>query len=111
LQDEEAWSEIEAWTEAARVAVAIRNNRLGVLGHYYGGMLDVYTDLTKQSAKFGTHIELLEMCELKKYRDEVTDPKFRKRFRNLMPRLMFHRNVKLAKLSEPRVPRLPSISW
>ena len=60
-------------TEAARVAAAIRNNRLGVLGHYYGGMLDVYTDLTKQSAVFGTHIEMLEMCELKKYRDEVTD--------------------------------------
>jgi len=72
LQDEEAWCEIEAWTEAARVAAAIRNNRLGVLGHYYGGMLDVYTDLTKQSAVFGTHIEMLEMCELKKYRDEVT---------------------------------------
>ncbi len=73
LQDEEAWREIEAWTEATRVADAIRNNRLGVLGHYYGGMLDVYTDLTKQSAVFGTHIEMLEMCELKKYRDEVTD--------------------------------------
>ena len=35
LQDEEAWREIEAWTEAARVAAAMRNNRLGVLGHYY----------------------------------------------------------------------------
>jgi len=73
LQDEEAWREIEAWTEAARVAAAMRNNRMGVLGHYYCGMLDVYTDMTKQSAVFGTHIELLEMCELKKYRDEATD--------------------------------------
>ncbi|MDP2113004.1 MAG: L-fucose/L-arabinose isomerase family protein [Bacteroidota bacterium] len=73
LQDEEAWREIESWTEAARVAAAMRNNRLGVLGHYYGGMLDVYTDITKQSAVFGTHIELLEMCELKKYRDEATE--------------------------------------
>jgi L-arabinose isomerase len=73
LQDEEAWTEIEAWTEAARVAAAMRKNRLGVLGHYYGGMLDVYTDLTKQSAVFGTHIELLEMCELKKYRDNATE--------------------------------------
>jgi L-arabinose isomerase len=72
LHDEEAWAEIEAWTEAAKVAAAMRNNRLGVLGHYYGGMLDVYTDLTRQSATFGTHIEMLEMCELKKYRDEVT---------------------------------------
>ncbi len=73
LQDEEAWQEIGYWTEAARVAAALRNNRLGVLGHYYGGMLDVYTDLTRQSAVFGNHIELLEMCELKKYRDETTD--------------------------------------
>jgi L-arabinose isomerase len=72
LQDEEAWREIESWTEAARVAAAMRNNRMGVLGHYYCGMLDVYTDMTKQSAVFGTHIELLEMCELKKYRDEAT---------------------------------------
>ena len=72
LEDDEAWAEIYDWTEAARVAVAMRNNRLGILGHYYGGMLDVYTDLTKQSATFGTHIEMLEMCELKKYRDEVT---------------------------------------
>lgn len=74
LQDEKAWNEIREWTEAARVAAAMRNNRLGILGHYYSGMLDVYTDLTQQSAVFGTHIELLEMCELKKYRDEATIP-------------------------------------
>lgn len=73
LKDQEAWLEIQEWTEAARVAASMRNNRLGVLGHYYGGMLDVYTDLTKQSITFGTHIEMLEMCELKKYRDEVTE--------------------------------------
>ena len=73
LHDEEAWDEIGAWTEAARVAAAMRNNRLGVLGHYYGGMLDVYTDMTKQSAVFGNHIELLEMDELKKYSDETSD--------------------------------------
>jgi L-arabinose isomerase len=72
LEDPEAWAEIEAWTEAARVAGAMRENRLGVLGHYYGGMLDVYTDLTKQSASFGNHIELVEMCELNRHREEST---------------------------------------
>ncbi len=72
LQDEEAWTEIQAWTEAARVAAYMRSNRLGILGHYYNGMLDVYSDLTRHSAAFGTHMELLEMCELKQYRDEVT---------------------------------------
>ncbi|MDX9880435.1 MAG: L-fucose/L-arabinose isomerase family protein [Prolixibacteraceae bacterium] len=73
LHEERAWAEIQSWIEAAEVARVMRTNRLGVLGHYYGGMLDVYSDLTQQSAVFGTHIELLEMCELKKYRDEATN--------------------------------------
>jgi len=81
LKDETAWTEIAAWTEAARVKYAMANNRLGVLGHYYCGMLDVYTDLTKQSATFGTHIELLEMCELKRYRDEATPEEVQSKIR------------------------------
>ena len=72
LREEQSWQEIEHWVRAATVADHLRSNRLGILGHYYGGMLDVYTDLSKQSAVFGTHIEMLEMCELKKWRDEVT---------------------------------------
>ncbi|MEN8826536.1 MAG: L-fucose/L-arabinose isomerase family protein, partial [Wenyingzhuangia sp.] len=73
LDEPEVWTEIQDWIDAAQVAMVMQNNRLGVLGHYYGGMLDVYSDLTKQSAAFGTHIEILEMCEVKKYRDAVTD--------------------------------------
>ena len=79
LQQDEAWEEIKAWTEAASVAAAMRNNRMGILGHYYNGMLDVYSDITRQSAAFGTHIELLEMCELKKYRDEATEADVQKK--------------------------------
>ncbi len=71
LEEKLVWEKIRAWTLAAHVAGVMRDNRLGVLGHYYGGMLDVYTDMTKMSAIFGTHIELLEMCELKKCRDEI----------------------------------------
>jgi L-arabinose isomerase len=73
MEDITAWSEIEGWIDAARVAEAMRRNNLGILGHYYNGMLDVYTDLIQQSAIFGTHIEFVEMCEVKKYRDEIID--------------------------------------
>lgn len=73
LQEEASWKEIGEYVKAATVATRMRENRLGVLGHYYGGMLDVYTDLSKQSAVFGTHIEMVEMCELKKWRDEASD--------------------------------------
>jgi L-arabinose isomerase len=34
------------------------------MGHYYGGMLDIYSDLTRQCAGFGGHIEMLEVDEL-----------------------------------------------
>ena len=50
----------------------MRTNRVGVLGNYYGGMLDVYSDLTQQSAVFGNHFEMLEMCELFEFRKSVT---------------------------------------
>ncbi|WP_396635709.1 hypothetical protein [Maribacter sp. R77961] len=73
LDEPAVWTEIQDWIDAARVKSVMNDNRLGVLGHYYGGMLDVYSDLTKQSVAFGTHIEIVEMCELKKYRDAVTD--------------------------------------
>lgn len=77
LKDNEAWAEIKEWTQAASVTAALRNNRMGILGNYYGGMLDVYTDLTRQSAAFGTHFEILEMCELKQNRDAVTNEQVR----------------------------------
>ncbi|GAA4950499.1 L-fucose/L-arabinose isomerase family protein [Algibacter agarivorans] len=73
LDEQEVWDEIQDWIDATQVVKVMNNNRLGVLGHYYCGMLDVYSDLTKQSAAFGTHIEILEMCEVKKYRDAVTE--------------------------------------
>jgi L-arabinose isomerase len=73
MQEPYVWEQVEKWIKAASVIAGMRNNRMGILGHYYGGMLDVYTDTTMQSATFGTHIEQLEMCELKAYRDKITD--------------------------------------
>ena len=34
------------------------------MGHYYGGMLDIYSDLTLQCATFGGHMEIVEVDEL-----------------------------------------------
>ena len=79
LSEDYVWEEIASWVDAVRVMYGMRTSRLGVLGHYYCGMLDVYTDLMKQSAVFGTHIELLEMCELKAYREEVSDGELKRK--------------------------------
>lgn len=69
LNDDTAWIEIEEWVAAAKVKTGMQNNRVGLMGHYYGGMLDVYTDLTLQSAVFGNHFEMLEPGELKQFRE------------------------------------------
>lgn len=68
-----AWQAIEEWIEAARVAQVMEHNRLGVMGHYYGGMLDIYSDLTLQCASFGGHIEIVEVSELTTLRRGVTE--------------------------------------
>jgi L-arabinose isomerase len=70
--DPECWKEITEWVEAAKVAHTMAYNRMGCMGHYYSGMLDIYTDLTQQFAYFGGHIELLEVEELVAYRKGVT---------------------------------------
>lgn len=72
LKDEGTWKEIDAWGRAAVARQGMRHNRLGLLGHYYGGMLDVYTDLLRQASTFGTHLEILEMDELAVLRREVS---------------------------------------
>jgi L-arabinose isomerase len=70
--DPVCWNEVTAWIEAARVQQLMESNRLGILGHYYGGMLDIYSDLTQHAACFGGHIEILEVDELSALRAEVT---------------------------------------
>ncbi len=71
--DPAAAKEIAEWLDAARVAHVMEHNRLGVMGHYYGGMLDIYSDLTLQCATLGGHIEMLEVDELAALRDDVSD--------------------------------------
>jgi L-arabinose isomerase len=64
LDEQATWTEIEEWLAAARVRSALLDTRLGLMGHYYSGMLDIMTDVTLVSIVFGTHIEIVEVDEL-----------------------------------------------
>jgi L-arabinose isomerase len=76
------WTEIQEWIAAAGVASVMEHNRLGAMGHYYGGMLDIYSDLTQQCAYFGGHIEIVEVDELAALRSEVGDLEVEERVRH-----------------------------
>ncbi len=89
--DKEVWKEVSEWIEAASVANKMAHNRLGCMGHYYGGMLDVYTDLTLQLTTFGGHIEMLEADELSALRRKVTGKEIEDRIK------LFHREFDIDK--------------
>ena len=74
-------SALTEWVEAARVKAMMAYNRMGCMGHYYSGMLDIYTDLTTQYAQFGGHIEILEVDELRALREGVTETEVSERVR------------------------------
>ena len=64
LDEDTTWIEIEQWLAAAQVRAALSSARLGLMGHYYSGMLDIMTDVTLVSIAFGTHVEIVEVDEL-----------------------------------------------
>jgi L-arabinose isomerase len=82
LDDEKTWTEIAEWIEAAQVKKKLNDNRLGLLGHYYSGMLDIVTDLTQASITFGSQIEHFEIDELSAVRAEVTSAEIDARIRD-----------------------------
>ncbi len=71
LKEPHAWEQIDGWIDAIALRALLRDTRVGVLGHYYAGMLDVYTDLTLLASVFGSHFDLLEIDELRVLRDAV----------------------------------------
>ena len=77
--DPVCWNEMDAWIEAARVAHTMFHNRLGLMGHYYGGMLDIYSDTTRQCATFGGHLEIVDVDELAALRRDVSAKKIKER--------------------------------
>lgn len=71
-EDRQCWSKIEDWLQAAEVLKVLAHCRMGLMGGYYSGMLDVSTDLTKLCGTFGLQIEHLEVDELSNLWDDVS---------------------------------------
>ncbi len=72
LDEGYVWTEIYEWIEACSVMCMMNNTRVGVMGHYYNGMLDVYSDMTMLASSFGCHFELFEFGILKNVRERIT---------------------------------------
>ncbi len=70
--------EIHEWICAASAAAAFKYETVGYLGHTYEGMYDMHTDPTAFTASFGAHVKMLEICELARIADTVTEEETKK---------------------------------
>jgi L-arabinose isomerase len=73
------WNQVKEWVDAARVMNVMYHNRMGIMGNYYGGMLDIYSNLTLHCATFGGHIEVIEVDELSGIRQQVSEEEKQKK--------------------------------
>lgn len=99
-EKDSCWDEVNEWVEAANVAHTMFHNRLGCMGHYYSGMLDIYSDLTLQNATFGGHIELIEVDELTEIRHAVSAQEIKKRVQLFKKEFDVHPDCSEKALSE-----------
>jgi len=70
-QSERIQLEIAEWVSAATAMAGFKFETFGYLGHTYEGMYDMHTDPTAFTAAFGSHVKMLEMCELARLSDSV----------------------------------------
>lgn len=82
-ESQKAWQEIREYISAAMVIRNLRQSSFGLLGNFYCGMLDMYTDLTLFQAVFGTHVEIIEMSDLQKYFATVTESETEEKVRQI----------------------------
>ena len=72
-QSEYIAKEVGEWVDATVAMAAFKYATIGYLGHTYEGMYDMHTDPTAFSGAFGSHVKMIEMCELMRLADEITD--------------------------------------
>lgn len=71
--DKEAWLEIERWCDIAKVLHDLKGARIGLMGHVLESMYDMHADPTAISAVFGIHVPLLEIDDVVRLYDTVTN--------------------------------------
>jgi len=73
LDDDRAWAKIGRYIRATGVMANLRRGRYGLLGHLYPGMFDIASNITSTYSTFGGHVEILELDDLRRLYDGVTD--------------------------------------
>jgi len=77
--DPEAFAEIADWCAIAKVLNGFKGARFALMGHVLESMYDMHADPTAISSAFGVHVPLLEVDDVLKVYDEVTEGEVKER--------------------------------
>ena len=76
--------QVSEWVSAACAVAGFKYETFGYLGHTYEGMYDMHTDPTAFTAAFGSHVKMLEMCELAALSESVTQTEIQEQLREIV---------------------------
>jgi len=82
-QSEYIRKQVSEWVSAATAMAGFKYETVGYLGHTYEGMYDMHTDPTAFTAAFGSHVKMLEMCELARLSEAVTDEEIKEQIEEI----------------------------
>lgn len=71
--DEEAETAVAEWCDIAKVLNGLKGARMGLMGHVLESMYDMHADPTAVSAAFGVHVPLLEIEDIVREYNKVTE--------------------------------------
>lgn len=75
--------ELDEWSAAVSAMAGFKYETIGYLGHTYEGMYDMHTDPTAFTATFGAHVKMLEMCELYRISEAVSEEEINKKIEEI----------------------------
>lgn len=71
--DDRFRNDLHEWAKAANAVHAFKGVAFGFMGHTYEGMLDMNFDPTSVTRVMGSHVKMVEMCELVDYIEKCTE--------------------------------------
>lgn len=78
-EDADARQEVARWCDIAKVLHDLKGARLGLMGHVLEAMYDMHADPTAISAAFGVHVPLLEIEDVVRLYDTVTEEEIKEK--------------------------------
>ena len=70
--DDRFRNDLHEWAKAANAVHAFKGVAFGFMGHTFEGMLDMNFDPTSITRVMGSHVKMVEMCELVDYVEKCT---------------------------------------